>query len=572
VQFKFIFLPILALVLNACTSPEKADLNRSVAQVQSGSLDRSFELLFDSFLEDTSGRAEIVRPFAATSLQILKRSYYYLDRFDRELDRIHTDCMSIRATDFNAVCESPMDLPDYRKLQASRIVFDRQKDRLSHYYKRLLDLANSQDNSVVLVMESTIPYLAKFSELEQADVAVTARGVLTKWNTDLRDLIEIGSSTEGPITYELAIELFKLKESSHQDWAQLAGVGFAASDLLNDFVSVETDFENRSEALRLEKREGGALEDSPELSEVYESLTDVVTRHPQSVSWRNHTGRSFNRGEWALTYDDGPRAVTTNQILDTLASRGWHATFFWLAKNAKSSSNAKVVRRTDSMKMGLAHHSYTHQDLGKSGANLNREIRDAKSTLESVYGKRLNFFRLPYGSGTKSSRVKNMITSLDMEHFFWNVDSLDWKKSSAAQIYERTKKQMDVQGKGILLFHDIHQRTVDTTKLLARNLPNLNVIKLENGNGVGSRANSGERSSGVSQKPVVTGSFTPHIRQITATALNVRVAGAGTTVCAQLKQNDRVEVVNQNAAGWYQVKVCAGGGWISGGASFSFRL
>jgi len=245
------------------------------------------------------------------------------------------------------------------------------------------------------------------------------------------------------------------------------------------------------------------------------------------------------------------------------------------------------------MGMGLGSHSYTHANLGKSGANLNREIGDAKSVLESIYGTRLNFFRLPYGSGTRSSRVQSKIRSLGMEHFFWNVDSLDWKKSTPEQIYQRTKKQMDVQGKGILLFHDIHQRTVETTKLLARRLPNLNVIKLEDGKGIGLKANAGSVQSSARDEvrdDKDSRPFAPHIRIIKASALNVRISGEGSRVCGSLNRGDRVEAVEQDRKGWFRIRVtstsprpkgeatqhsCFDGdyskAWISGSATFSRR-
>jgi peptidoglycan/xylan/chitin deacetylase (PgdA/CDA1 family) len=53
-----------------------------------------------------------------------------------------------------------------------------------------------------------------------------------------------------------------------------------------------------------------------------------------------------------------------------------------------------------------------------------------------------------------------------MIHTSWNVDTLDWQDRNANSIFERTKKQVDILGRGIILFHDIHPQSVQAVKLL----------------------------------------------------------------------------------------------------------
>ena len=53
-----------------------------------------------------------------------------------------------------------------------------------------------------------------------------------------------------------------------------------------------------------------------------------------------------------------------------------------------------------------------------------------------------------------------------MLHVHWNVDRLDWQDKNPQSIFERSKKQIDLRGKGIVLFHDVHPQSVEAVKLL----------------------------------------------------------------------------------------------------------
>ena len=65
----------------------------------------------------------------------------------------------------------------------------------------------------------------------------------------------------------------------------------------------------------------------------------------------------------ALTFDDGPHAVYTDQILDILEEHGAVATFFEVARNLPKAPEA--VRRAAGMGCEIGSHSYRHANLGK---------------------------------------------------------------------------------------------------------------------------------------------------------------------------------------------------------------
>jgi peptidoglycan/xylan/chitin deacetylase (PgdA/CDA1 family) len=173
----------------------------------------------------------------------------------------------------------------------------------------------------------------------------------------------------------------------------------------------------------------------------------------------NLTGREFPSKMWALTYDDGP-AKQTDEILNALAKRNMKATFFWLSKNAPNYATTAVARAKKEGH-GLANHSATHAQLTKvSSAGLDREILNSTSDLEAIYGQKLGFFRLPYGAGRNDSSIRTRIEKAGLVHVYWNVDTLDWQDRNPTTVYQRTMKQVNQQGRGVILFHDIHSQTV----------------------------------------------------------------------------------------------------------------
>lgn len=177
-------------------------------------------------------------------------------------------------------------------------------------------------------------------------------------------------------------------------------------------------------------------------------------------------GDEFKTGRWALTFDDGPHPTYTPMDLANLKAAGIKTTFFWLAKNVEALKS--VVASAKAAEMIIGNHSWTHPQLTKLGpASLNHEIVDSTAVDVSIYGFKPKFFRCPYGAcGSQTSAVRQKIADQGMISVIWNVDSLDWQDHNPATIYARVKKQMAVQKKGIILFHDIHPQSVIASKML----------------------------------------------------------------------------------------------------------
>lgn len=199
--------------------------------------------------------------------------------------------------------------------------------------------------------------------------------------------------------------------------------------------------------------------------------TEGIKIEPSTTSAGNITGAGFPKGVWALTYDDGP-ARTTGAVLDNLKKHDIKATFFMLSQQIDSSKKFPEVAARE-MKEGhdVASHSYSHPQVPKLAASQRaREIGGAVKVFEQVLGKRPDFFRLPYGAGVSVPSIRTDIAQACMVHAFWNVDTLDWHDKDPELIYQRSVKQVESLGRGIILFHDIHSQSVVASEMLMRYL------------------------------------------------------------------------------------------------------
>jgi peptidoglycan/xylan/chitin deacetylase (PgdA/CDA1 family) len=214
-----------------------------------------------------------------------------------------------------------------------------------------------------------------------------------------------------------------------------------------------------------------------------ELQAQLGTRAPKSISPGtgsngNLTGGNFPRNTWALTFDDGPSKYTL-PILANLKNHGIKASFFWLAQMVNAAGAGKYIDAAKAAGMDLNNHSYSHANLVNLGADgLKREIVTSTNIETKAYGFSPKFFRCPYGSGLNTARVRQMIAQQGMIHVFWNVDSLDWQDHNPTSIVARVRKQMAREGRGIILFHDIHPQSVTASNVIMGDVAKLHAVTM----------------------------------------------------------------------------------------------
>ncbi len=190
------------------------------------------------------------------------------------------------------------------------------------------------------------------------------------------------------------------------------------------------------------------------------------TLYPDAGGPGHVTGNRFPENTWAITLDDGPHPTHTEGMFQVLNNIKMSGTFFWQTKNLKLYPN--ISARAKSFGFNRASHSYTHANLPKlSQASLNHEINDAFDDFEKVVSAQPTLFRCPYGAcGSMGSNIRQMIAARNALHIAWNVDTLDWQDKNPQSIFERTRKQIDIRKRGIILLHDIHPQSVVALKLI----------------------------------------------------------------------------------------------------------
>ena len=167
-------------------------------------------------------------------------------------------------------------------------------------------------------------------------------------------------------------------------------------------------------------------------------------------------------GEVVLTFDDGPRAGKTPAILDTLDQFGVKATFLMLGSAAQA--NPALAQKVALRGHTVGSHTYDHVNL----TNLSRQaaiaeiVRGEEAVAAALAGSGQSlspFFRFPYLSQTgflRTSLLHSGAVVLDVD-----IDSKDYYRDSPSVVAQRTISRLEARGSGIILFHDIHQRTVD---------------------------------------------------------------------------------------------------------------
>lgn len=175
-----------------------------------------------------------------------------------------------------------------------------------------------------------------------------------------------------------------------------------------------------------------------------------------------------------LTFDDGPHVSYTEEIAAILKQYNVPGVFFQVGQNVgkvdatgKQSLNKNADTSKKLMDAGhiLANHSFSHALLSKeSGDGLHAEIERTDQLLKTINAKRSPLFRFPYGA--KNKEGMQILHTLGLRSVMWNIDSLDWADPVPSSIVNRVMSNLEKEKRGIVLFHDIHERTVKALPMI----------------------------------------------------------------------------------------------------------
>jgi peptidoglycan/xylan/chitin deacetylase (PgdA/CDA1 family) len=167
-----------------------------------------------------------------------------------------------------------------------------------------------------------------------------------------------------------------------------------------------------------------------------------------------------------LSFDDGPHRVYTEEIKAILQQQRVPAVFFEVGRNLGAQEASGQIKLShladlteDLVKGGflIGNHSYTHAQLSKeTGAPLDLEIRETDQLLRAIPGAHSQLFRFPYGARTPVQL--QALAAFHLRSVLWNIDSLDWADPVPSSVADRVLKVIAHERRGIILFHDIHDR------------------------------------------------------------------------------------------------------------------
>ena len=229
----------------------------------------------------------------------------------------------------------------------------------------------------------------------------------------------------------------------------------------------------------------GYLRERYPLARVIEELNPAQPE--EAATPRSASAEAAARDEWTdgglppktvlLTFDDGPHPKFTAEILQILAHYNIRAVFFQVGQNlgvvrggrAEPSRNASIVAEMLRNGHAIGNHTYTHPLLPKlAAAAIDDEIDTTQTLLEAVAPAHAPLFRPPYGA--RNDLVLAEVADRGLRSVLWNIDSRDWADPIPQSIAQRVIDEAEREGRGIILFHDIHGRSVQALPMAIEGL------------------------------------------------------------------------------------------------------
>ncbi len=164
----------------------------------------------------------------------------------------------------------------------------------------------------------------------------------------------------------------------------------------------------------------------------------------------------------ALTFDDGPKAGTTDRLLDGLLARNASATFFLIGRQIEE--NRALVERMAAEGHQVGNHTWNHTRLeGAGDGRIRQEVGQTDQLLREILGPGEYWVRPPYGGvdGTVNAAVTVPMVK-------WSVDPRDWESLNADQVVQAVLGA--VRPNSIILLHDIYPTSVEAALRLVDRL------------------------------------------------------------------------------------------------------
>ena len=163
-------------------------------------------------------------------------------------------------------------------------------------------------------------------------------------------------------------------------------------------------------------------------------------------------GSSADRGEIAITIDDGPDPEVTPQVLSLLGVYGARASFFCVGERVERHPELarEIVRLGHAIENHSQHHRHSFSLMGLRG--IEREIVEAQQSIARVTGDNPHFFRAP--AGLRNPFLDPVLFRLRLKLATWTRRGFDTMNGDSDQVYQRLTRSLAAGD--IILLHDGH--------------------------------------------------------------------------------------------------------------------
>lgn len=225
--------------------------------------------------------------------------------------------------------------------------------------------------------------------------------------------------------------------------------------LISEKSPVNIAFQQEMAIIEAEKEEEAQLE--------FEKEREIAEAKKREEEKANKSGKVAY-----LTFDDGPSANVTPQILEILDQYKIKATFFVVGNMAEEYPH--IVKEIYDSGHSIGNHSYTHsyKSLYRNTTNFLNELRTTDQVLKKILGEdfQSNIIRFPGGSfGQQKSVFRQAAKDNGYEYYDWNALNGDAEGTNLTkrQLVERLKSTSRGQKELVVLMHDMSakQTTAD---------------------------------------------------------------------------------------------------------------
>ncbi len=173
---------------------------------------------------------------------------------------------------------------------------------------------------------------------------------------------------------------------------------------------------------------------------------------------------TLNKNKIAITFDDGPKPVLSEKIMDALERNGTSAAFFYIGKSMLMHPN--VVYDAGRRGFTIGNHSFMHSDnVDVSHNRLSLELHATEYLISRITGRASFYYRPPYLNGIGVDPSMNPYLPVPQE-IVWvmengynpvgsDIDPEDWLATSKEDVIDRLHVALTDSPKGhILLLHE----------------------------------------------------------------------------------------------------------------------